>query len=511
MQNQVEDSLLIQVACSEGRRDATALLRGYKYQELIAIEKLIDPNTLSVFCEFIEDVFTLDSKNGCIITQAKYYASGFPNNKFKEATIDLYVNYLKLKYYGDYDENHRLSNIIPELNVYPGPNKKISKPSIDVIEKWVSEYLTNYGGSEEGDSKYHRGAKIIEAYGTDDSLLDFTNCLEVYSSEKDLSEFREDVGNQLMLLIQGKDDDIRGQEIRTILLGTAYLYVIEKYELDKSNTGLSQDDEIIKQKEINKDEFVQHLQRMLLNEDDSLDSIVKSIVMDEYLRVLTGNPDIPEEEKEILFRVALKTKDWLSEMCQSTEGQERLMNTISYESKRTIDDWATKDNRSRREYLWKAYEGLVDFLYYLWKILMDIIVKKTEDESINDLDYDPRSYVSSANNEYICMNFPEDFVDRCIILPAAARNREKFKRDIIIKRMMNFRPKRWLMCGNKRGEFYYDFSINDIKEKNLNISCINDDLNFYIECMECIKVDMGEWHIVEKCEECIFAKGCKKE
>lgn len=75
----------------------------------------------------------------------------------------------------------------------------------------------------------------------------------------------------------------------------------------------------------------------------------------------------------------------------------------------------------------------------------------------------------------------------------------------------SLKPEKWFFENNKliKGKNYYDYSTADVIE-NPTVVNLGED-SFYVECMECIGIDEGEWDIKEKCNDCIFAEKCVKE
>lgn len=77
--NEQENLALKKGYLGEKRRDASSSIRGFVYQNLLAIEELIKEETERVFCEYIEDVTSVDKNGNCKIIQAKYYSSTLPS------------------------------------------------------------------------------------------------------------------------------------------------------------------------------------------------------------------------------------------------------------------------------------------------------------------------------------------------------------------------------------------------------------------------------------------------
>lgn len=75
------------------------------------------------------------------------------------------------------------------------------------------------------------------------------------------------------------------------------------------------------------------------------------------------------------------------------------------------------------------------------------------------------------------------------------------------------KPKKWFWENNeiKNGENYYNYSTANIKE-GTTVANITDDKDiFYVKCMNCIKIDEGDWCKREKCKDSIFSPNCIKE
>lgn len=111
----------------EESRDASSTIRGFLFQDLIAIQRLVNPSTEAVCSEYIEDV-TVFRKDATYVIQAKYYPSG--GIVKKEIMRELYYQYLRLQLLG-YDK------IKPVLAVYY-PHK-MKKPSENVMWSYIKD------------------------------------------------------------------------------------------------------------------------------------------------------------------------------------------------------------------------------------------------------------------------------------------------------------------------------------------------------------------------------------
>ena len=91
------DKYLPDMYNGEERRDAAPGVRGFLFQDLLAVEELIKEETEFICSEYIEDVCAVTS-NGVRIIQAKYTPK--TNLDIKAITRELYYQYIKLRRYG---------------------------------------------------------------------------------------------------------------------------------------------------------------------------------------------------------------------------------------------------------------------------------------------------------------------------------------------------------------------------------------------------------------------------
>lgn len=96
-------------------------------------------------------------------------------------------------------------------------------------------------------------------------------------------------------------------------------------------------------------------------------------------------------------------------------------------------------------------------------------------------------------------------------LPSVNSDEGKEKRRQVYSRMYHVKPEKWFMGGdaNTYGRYDYTYSPAEIRDDLQSISSVQDENDyFYLECMECIGIDNGDWKKTEVCTECIFNKKC---
>ena len=92
MRKYTEEEILNKMYTGEEKRDASSKISGFIYQDLIAIEKMLDKETECVATEFLEDI-TYIKKDELYIAQVKHYPKTTP--KLEEIVKDLYYQFLR--------------------------------------------------------------------------------------------------------------------------------------------------------------------------------------------------------------------------------------------------------------------------------------------------------------------------------------------------------------------------------------------------------------------------------
>lgn len=518
--NEQENLALKKGYLGEKRRDASSSIRGFVYQNLLAIEELIKEETERVFCEYIEDVTSVDKNGNCKIIQAKYYSSTLPRSMEKEVFREMYCQYLKLTQDGN------LNMVFPVMSVFSPENKILTKPDKDTAITWVenNSLQTISNNLSESDllkmNKEERENAVIELYGSQDKLNEYYNAYKVEKREEDLGQLRKKLGAALVNLFAEQLEEssfelLDNDEQESILLGTSYLIILETFDRIIEMKEFEEDDRILQHKEIKRGDFIARLNRHIGEYNDSiLIETVQSMIMEVFFSVLASNMEFNEKQFQIFEAIVYNTTSWIGELLADSIGQRAFYNTVSFESFEKTEKFPDLSIKKREKALLKCFPGIKSFMKYLWKIMMNICDANADfDFYINANLLNPRYYIVESEKDYICFKFEKDFVNSSIILPSVNADEGKEKRIQIYSRMYNLKPEKWFMGGdsNKYGLYDYKFSPSEIIDDLCPISSIREESDyFYLECMECIGIDKGDWTRMEECEKCIFSKECMR-
>lgn len=141
----------------DSNRDASPKIRGFLFQDLVAVDKLLAVQTVSVYLECLEDVDVLCDNNGLEIIQVKYLPGSGPQKK--GIMTDLYYQFLRTEVLGLslnpkpqllVHTNEKVT--IPDLNkmkAYINCTRENRPQQIENTEEWLSEVIYKLKTKEE--------------------------------------------------------------------------------------------------------------------------------------------------------------------------------------------------------------------------------------------------------------------------------------------------------------------------------------------------------------------------
>lgn len=106
-------------------RDATSKIRGFLFQDYVAIMCLLKNQVKYICLEYLEDVDVFFEDDTFEIIQVKYYPKTSP--KMKEISTDLYYQYLRLQMLQ--------STLIAVPRLYIHTNSEIKELTLDKMKK----------------------------------------------------------------------------------------------------------------------------------------------------------------------------------------------------------------------------------------------------------------------------------------------------------------------------------------------------------------------------------------
>lgn len=486
-----DEKLLREMYRGEERRDATSKYLGYIYQDLVAIEYLLDENVEYLCMECVEDIFFVRNTGKgreYNVVQVKYY----PNSAIKKEDVlrDLYYQYIRL--YG-FD----CKNIKIYLRYHTAQKIEFEKKDYNKLENSIEKKpYQNISGALSGDIE-KAGRKIaaendvIYKYSGEQILEAFKNAMEEGNNHSPLNEFEfcKQLAKKIYVYIKSEKEDYNIEQQEEILLGLAICRIHWFYQ------QYANERDPIK-KCIYQQDFWEHIRRSFDSSIETTSAYIIKILQDIEIEVFSYLDDL-DDSNEIddlrrqYKRIFENIEKWLLKITNNEDGIKSLIRTVFQEKEfceKTLFLQVVKEKTNIKK-----------FLMRLAKIMFDIyFAQKTEGNDDVAL-LDPETHCIDHSN-CIMFHFKHDCGTSMILSRIDSDMMESTLIDMY-PRLTEYKPQKWYLPGSCvfRGIKSYDLNVcsiidsNDMTERDLDIAYIHDGY-FVVECMSCIKVDRRDWN-----------------
>lgn len=521
MENFTEQEIFDLMYNGEKNRDASSKISGFIYQDLVAIEKMLDEETECVVTEFLEDV-TYIKKDELYIAQVKHYPKTTPN--LEEIVKDLYYQFLRYTLLG--------GNKKACFQVIIHHEPAIDKPSVDKVRRYIAmkekamtddkktvidtvEVLNKYNGYNDKTNKEYTKAEkrdgFIKECAYKGSIHEFYECIDIVSDDSIKSKI-EGIKNKISIVYSGEQCEL--------VFGLAIQYVQERYYMSNINLEkikLTKKELDFRLNNLNSEEF-----------ENKITAYIYSVVYEYYSKIIDGIDRVEGvDEKDIstikdILRICYNTTiNWIKELVSTEEGRYQLINTVTNRSDEYLSDFKNLTDDEIFTKVKECRSGIEDFLSIIWKLMLNICLDK---EDLNDKDIEMmniRNYIDNEQTNFISIRFENFKRKDIIILPSFGQN-DDWIDDIknTFTRIKEFKPKTWFIKGQLKANkhYTYNFDVSRLDEEGPfselphNITDIDDDF-FTIECMHCLKTRTSSncWTKQDECWKCIFERGCKEK
>lgn len=490
----------------EHNRDASSKVRGFLFQDLVAIDELLKDDTEYVCTEYIEDVFCA-KEDKIVIIQAKYYPKTDVNQNENISAImrDLYYQFLRLNVYG------YTGDVIPQLSIYS--EKDVNDITLEHLKKYIGvdrdikpDFEKHNIEDIYEEKKVEAQKKCFNNYAYEKSMERFLDKLDINIQYQRIGEYRKKLEDKIDEEIKDTSTILDENSRKTIAMGLAIRFIQDSYN-DVKNDSRTEFDK----KKRTRQEFLGYLQRntCLINEE-CIGAYLEGVVYDVWSEKEEDNPCLTQNQLELLHIIVGNTAKWVSQLCNDVQGQKQLLNTISRKSKAYIDEYEDINIENRLTIIKEHRAELEDYLCFLWKILFDVNqdwVDKGFNQKIKEV-LRIENYIDTNEKEIIQLNFSSN-TPTSVLLSGVGGSRSGEQIRNILSRMKVSKPELWYLCGENKGRFSYEQDVSEIMQ-GLNVASISQE-TFKIECMNCIKVDLGEWNNIDDCNGTIFNEKCVED
>ena len=499
----MNEECAIKLRIGESRRDASDKIRGFLYQDLIAIDKVLSlKDTYSCYIEWVEDI-CFENDDEIILIQVKYYPSSKVN--FPEIFSDMYYQFLKfqlidsektIKTYCYHHSETTYNEDLCKTNL----RSECTDNNISGIDK--STIFEELKKSKNQDSRKKLLFKKV-------SSSELINRLDFKSDKKNsITKIREEVAQELIDLFKCDDvvKTLSDDEARKLLVSLAIDYMQKKYY---SNS------EDYQERRIKKQDLLTHLSDVISYDEVKGISLIKSVFFncadDIFAEILES-----ESEAEVIKKyenIYISTKKYFDDILSDKLSRFRLLNTLSLKKKYKDLNcmiYQKLNLRQERENYLVNMDNIEIYIKYLWKLIFNT------ESNFDDIQIG--NYIVE-NEDCFLLRCQLDCKSPILLSSEVHGSSECTEVSNIFSRVkeMAYRPNKWYLGTIKcRGIFDYSYGINRIKENREEMSYEIDDLEeekFRIECMKCLKCDIcnGEMSMDDDLQDNLFSTNCRDE
>lgn len=483
------ESIASTLRIGEEKREATSKIRGFLYQDLVAIrEILLLDKTYKCYVEWVEDIF-LENEDRVKIIQVKYYPASSVN--FYEILSDMHYQIIKDKIFS------KKNKIIETYCYHHSRTQYKSSETTEKLKAICSDSTINDFNRVDIISQFNKCSKHDKRKEMLFKKVGYKNLIGEYKFDvvklKDIEELRLEVSNLIIneLSNYGSLEKYPKDSIEKILSSVAIHFIQKKYYVDESN---------IDKRVISKDDLIKFMEGIL--EDKSENSNLVKIVVIECIdsifeEILT---DIDDTNREIIIakyeKLYIETKKYFNRILEDKLSRFKFMNTINSScnsSKLNREIYMEYDIHIEKELFLKNYENIRVYIKYLWKLIFNSC-KEFCDFNINE-------YIIESEY-YFLLEYDGNGKEGVLLSSKIGNDNPSKNLSNILYRVKesNIRPKKWFLSGQIKGVFEYSYDINKIrniikgKEESYNIDDIDTDSEgiFNIKCMKCIHIDTEE-------------------
>lgn len=484
----------------EKRRDATDTIKGYLYQDYLAIDiilKSLDDEKIGV--EWVEDIF-VESPSKISIYQVKHYP--------KTESLDMQPVYENMFYqflkYSLYKQDNK------EIKTYCLYNaKKINKYCKELIQTKINENdfdkinLPVIKEQLENCANMKERIDLLFTNVANNNLLD---SLYFEPTEKDdIGDVRDELKIALSTLFQSAItsdvllNSLDKNSINDLLLALAIKYVQDSYikniEPEQYSTRY-----------LTKKGLVDFISIIFVPNEENRSKILESIVLG-YIDELFSDVIVEitlKQNIEKYYELYLSTKQFIASIFSEKRKRFMFINSISTDGIKCLN-WESysKINYPERDKIIENKNNIKSVIRMTWKILYDIdctnysqFIVENEDCFFFDIDDERAKHIL-----IISSNPGQSVRDVKNILPRIAS--------------MKVRPDKWYLCCGLNDYYEYSFKVNkisDIKVNRADSVYYKENNLFKIECMNCVKYDSEAMEDKDYPElsKCLFLPDCIK-
>lgn len=488
----------------ETRRDASDKIRGFLYQDLVAIKLMLSlDDSYSCYIEWVEDIY-FENESEIILIQVKHYPKTAVD--FPEIFSDMYYQFLKFQLISSKKNlktycYHYSGTIYDEDECKISLKKLCRESSISDSDKIIIfEELKNC--KNQGERK-----KLLFEKVSTFKLIDKLN----FNSSKQsfINEYREEVSQELFDLFKENEivETFSDYEAKKLLISLSIDYIQKKYYSNSEDCN---------ERRVEKKDLVTYIENALSFDEVKGISLIKSIFFgcaDNIFTEILESTDIYDDDVLKKYeKIYIATKKYFDGILNNKLLRFKLLNTVSSFNVKELnfDNYKNYTIKKEKDEYIRHEERIGTYILSLWKLIYNI---ETDFDGIKINNY------LSTDNECLLLQLKSEANSPVLLssfVQEISRNRQA---DNIFSRIkkMEQRPQKWYLSGSINGRFSYSYGITHIEEGNKDMSYdYIKDLGmeqefFNVKCLKCLKCDIGEMGSNDNLDKSLFILKCKNE
>ena len=313
-------------------RDASSGIRGFLFQDLVALNCLLDEDTEYICTEYLEDIDVFCRNNTIKVMQVKYYPKTSPDRK--EIMGDLYYQYLRFQVLKSkfnvqpilviHRQSCTKNTTLQEMQDEFIGVKKLKKPDEIVNpEEWLIKNVYCH-------NKKSQQQKVLfskAAYNT--SIEDFLKSYKSIHIPESINDYKIKVANKIDSFIEDKDEcddeDMRLQ----ILLGLATVFIQKRYE-ERDKSGF-------KECQYYKTEFIEYLDKYIKKEsEECISAYLMTLVYEIYVEIIEYNDRLSDKQISMIDIISKNTQLWFNKLTQILDGKFNLLIKVCFDKNENL-------------------------------------------------------------------------------------------------------------------------------------------------------------------------------
>lgn len=493
----MNEECAIKLRIGESRRDASDKIRGFLYQDLIAIDTMLSLNdTYSCYIEWVEDI-CFENDDEIILIQVKYYPSSRVD--FSEIFSDMYYQFLKFQLIDSEKKIKTFCYHHSNTNMDESQCKNSVKSKIrenDAIDKnKIFEELKRCT------EQTKRKKLLFERV----SSTKYLNSLDFKTDKKaSISVLKEAVSQELIALFSDNSviKKLLEDEAKKILISLAIDFIQKKY-YSKSEKS--------EERRISKKDLQLYINTALSYDELKGITLIKSVVFNcidsIFIKILENKEFYGDAVVEKYKKIYIASKEYFNKNLNEKQSRFALLNTVSLYDEKKLNyekykDYIVEDEKNE---FFRNEERIEAYIESLWKLIYNI------ESDYNNIKLE--KYIQCRE----CLLFESNLEPNSpVLLSSFVQDRKAYEQaNNILSRMrkMKIKPGKWYLSGPIKGKYLYSYGITKIDpdDNDITKSSYNDIEYFKVECLKCLKCDIQEMHVNDKLDTNLFLSKCKDE